>query len=82
MRPARWLLGFALSNPAEREMVLGDLEEELPRHGRLWYYRQALSIAGHALVRPAPPSCPTHRDPETCSCASCSRTSNTRGALC
>ncbi|HEX6464019.1 MAG TPA: ABC transporter permease, partial [Vicinamibacterales bacterium] len=54
MRAARWLLGRALSNPAEREMVLGDLEEELPRRGRLWYCRQALSIAGHALVRPRP----------------------------
>jgi putative ABC transport system permease protein len=48
---AQWLLARALRNPDEREMVLGDLHEELGRHGRRWYYRQALSIAAHAIAR-------------------------------
>src|SRR5262249_15053646 len=38
---------------------LGDLHEELPRHGRLWYCRQALSIAGHALLRRLAPRQPS-----------------------
>jgi putative ABC transport system permease protein len=48
---AAWLLARALKNGAEREMVLGDLEEELPRRGRLWYLREALSISAHASTR-------------------------------
>ncbi|HTM27227.1 MAG TPA: ABC transporter permease [Vicinamibacterales bacterium] len=52
MKFADWLLARALKNDAERDMVLGDLQEELPRRGRVWYARQALSIAAHALVRP------------------------------
>jgi len=51
MRFADWLLRHALRNDDEREMVLGDLHEELPRRGAAWYRRQALAIAAHALFR-------------------------------
>jgi putative ABC transport system permease protein len=34
-------------------MVLGDLHEELACRGRRWYWRQALTIATHALLRRA-----------------------------
>jgi len=51
-RFADWLLARALKNDAERDMVLGDLREELPRRGRVWYVRQAIGIAAHALLRP------------------------------
>ena len=52
MRLADWLLARTLRNDAEYDMVVGDLREELPRHGRLWYIRQAISIAAHAVARP------------------------------
>jgi putative ABC transport system permease protein len=52
VRFADWLLARTLRNEAEHDMVVGDLREQLPRHGRLWYIRQALSIAAHALARP------------------------------
>src|SRR5579872_6153103 len=52
MRLVNWLLGRALRTEAERDMVLGDLFEELPRRGRIWYVREALSIAAHARMRP------------------------------
>jgi putative ABC transport system permease protein len=52
VRFADWLLARALPSESEREMVLGDLREELARRGRLWYVREALSIAAHALLRP------------------------------
>jgi putative ABC transport system permease protein len=48
---AEWLLSIFLRNDSEREMVLGDLHEEVHRRGRLWYWRQALSIAAHACGR-------------------------------
>ena len=32
-------------------MVLGDLQEQLPKRGRAWYWREALAIAAHALTR-------------------------------
>ena len=35
----------------EREMVLGDLQEQLADHGARWYWRQALAISAHALTR-------------------------------
>jgi putative ABC transport system permease protein len=52
MKLADWLLARALRHDAERDMVLGDLREELPRRGRLWYVSQAMSIAVHAVLRP------------------------------
>ena len=52
MRFADWLLARALRSDAERDMVLGDLREELPRRGRPWYVREALAIAAHAILRP------------------------------
>jgi putative ABC transport system permease protein len=51
---AEWLLTRVLSSAPEREMVLGDLCEQLPRHGRLWYWRQSIGIAVHALMRRFP----------------------------
>ncbi|HEY3885982.1 MAG TPA: ABC transporter permease [Vicinamibacterales bacterium] len=33
-------------------MALGDLCEDEHAHGRLWYWRQVASIAGHAVLRP------------------------------
>ena len=54
-RAAVWLLTVVLRGPAEREMVLGDLHEEFGRQGRAWYWREALSITAHRLVRRPPP---------------------------
>jgi hypothetical protein len=51
MNFTRWLLGLAIRNADEREMILGDLQEELPRRGDLWYAREAIGIAAHAVLR-------------------------------
>jgi putative ABC transport system permease protein len=51
MNFTRWLLGLAIRNADEREMILGDLQEELPRRGGLWYAREAIGIAAHAVLR-------------------------------
>ena len=51
MKYADWLLSVTLRDAAECDMVVGDLREELPRRGRLWYSAQAISIAAHALAR-------------------------------
>ena len=59
---AAWMLARALRNPIERDMVLGDLEEQVARHGRCWYWRQALAIAAHALTRRAPQDHPRDGD--------------------
>ena len=53
---ASWLVGRALSRAEEREMVLGDLEEQLPSRGRAWYWGESLSIVAHALSRRAAPA--------------------------
>jgi putative ABC transport system permease protein len=55
-RAAERLIAFALHRVHERDMVLGDLHEEYVRRSRRspahrWYWRQAISIAAHALVR-------------------------------
>jgi putative ABC transport system permease protein len=42
-------------------MVLGDLHEQLPRHGAAWYWRQAIAIAAHAMLRRPPSSEPRLR---------------------
>jgi putative ABC transport system permease protein len=55
---AEWLLRRALPNPRERDMVLGDLHEEFAARGRLWYWRQAITIAAHARLRRQPASAP------------------------
>ena len=40
-------------------MVLGDLEEQLPTFGRRWYWREAVAISAHALLRrPGSPADP------------------------
>ena len=48
---AAWLLEHALRDAHERDMVLGDLHEQLATQGRHWYWREALSISAHAVVR-------------------------------
>jgi len=48
---AEWLLRRALRHEHEREMVLGDLQEQVGRHGHAWYWRQVLSIAGYGIAR-------------------------------
>jgi len=59
---AEWLLARALRNANEREMVLGDLQEQLPRHGTGWYWGQAIAIAAHALARRRPADPRRHGD--------------------
>jgi putative ABC transport system permease protein len=50
-RLAGWLLSRTLASDNEREMVLGDLQEQLAARGRRWYWAQAVSIAAHAIAR-------------------------------
>ena len=50
-RLAEWLLARALRHAHEREMVLGDLQEQFGARGTVWYWRQAIAIAAHAAVR-------------------------------
>jgi len=51
LRLADRLLALTLPRADEREMVLGDLLEELPARGTGWYHRQAVAIAAHAIAR-------------------------------
>ena len=51
---AEWVLSRALRNAHERDMILGDLQEQFETHGAAWYWRQALTIAAHAITRRAP----------------------------
>ncbi len=51
MRFAEWLLGLALRNADEREMILGDLHEQASHHGTAWCWREAMAIAAHAAAR-------------------------------
>ncbi|MEO6239362.1 MAG: ABC transporter permease [Vicinamibacterales bacterium] len=51
---AERLLGLALRSDHERDMVLGDLQEQFPRRGSGWYWRQAIAIAAHAIIRRSP----------------------------
>jgi putative ABC transport system permease protein len=53
---AHWILTLAVRDAMEREMVLGDLEEELAARGRVWYYREAVLVAAHAAFRRSPVS--------------------------
>jgi len=53
-RAPAWLLTRVLRSAHERDMVLGDLCEQLPRHGRAWYWRQSIGIAAHAGLRRIP----------------------------
>jgi putative ABC transport system permease protein len=48
---AHWILALAVRNADEREMILGDLEEERAARGAVWYCREAAFIAVHAAVR-------------------------------
>jgi putative ABC transport system permease protein len=55
-RTAERLIALALGRDHERDMVLGDLHEEYVRRSArqsadAWYWRQALSVGVHALVR-------------------------------
>jgi putative ABC transport system permease protein len=56
---AAWLLARALRNDAERDMVLGDLHEQLAARGSGWYRREAIAIAAHALLRRGTPDGPS-----------------------
>jgi putative ABC transport system permease protein len=38
-------------SPDEREMILGDLQEEAPRRGAAWCAREAAAISAHAIAR-------------------------------
>ena len=51
MRFAEWLLSRTLRNPHERDMVLGDLQEQLPARGRRWFWREVIAIAIHGAAR-------------------------------
>ena len=51
LRLADRLLALALPSADERDMVVGDLLEELPARGAAWYHRQAIAIAAHAVAR-------------------------------
>jgi putative ABC transport system permease protein len=51
MNLADWLLTRVIRNPQERDMILGDLQEQLPARGRRWYWREAIAIAFHASAR-------------------------------
>jgi putative ABC transport system permease protein len=46
-----WLLSRALRSPHERDMVLGDLQEQLPARGRHWFWREVIAIAIHGAAR-------------------------------
>jgi putative ABC transport system permease protein len=46
-----WILSLGVRNADERDMILGDLQEEAPRRGRFWLFRQSVSIAAHAAFR-------------------------------
>ena len=54
MSLARWILTLAVHNRDEREMILGDLEEERGARGAAWCCRQAVAIAAHAALRRSP----------------------------
>jgi putative ABC transport system permease protein len=45
------VLALAVSNPDERDMILGDLQEQASGKGPGWYWRQALGIAAHVATR-------------------------------
>jgi len=51
---ARWILTLAVRDATEREMILGDLEEERAARGGAWYCREATAIAAHAAIRRSP----------------------------
>ncbi len=50
-RFALWLLGHALPDRDEFDMVAGDLEEAGRDRRGVWYVRQAFGIARHAAIR-------------------------------
>ena len=51
MKFAEWILRLGVRSADEREMVLGDLAEQAPRHGAAWCAREALAISRHAAAR-------------------------------
>ena len=65
-RAAEWLIALSFRRVHERDMVLGDLHEEYVGHSMRqgadrWYWRQAISIAAHALARRIPADSTPHR---------------------
>ena len=53
-RLALWLLRRTLRDRAEFEMVAGDLDEAGRGRSEVWYLRQAIAIARHAVLRRNP----------------------------
>ena len=51
MRFADWILSLGVRRADEREMILGDLQEEAPRRGAAWCAREAAAISAHAIAR-------------------------------
>jgi putative ABC transport system permease protein len=62
VRLADWILSLGVPSADEREMILGDLQEEASRRGAAWCAREAAAISAHAIARrftrphPAQPS--------------------------
>ncbi len=54
MKLAERLLALAVRDADEREMILGDLEEERAARGDEWYRREAIGVAAHAAFRRSP----------------------------
>ena len=48
---AEWLLALGIRNADERDMILGDLQEQAHHHGGTWHLRESTAIAFHALAR-------------------------------
>ena len=62
MKFAEWLLALGVRNADEREMILGDLQEQSQHYGAAWQVRESAAISFHALARrfraPAEPKSP------------------------
>jgi putative ABC transport system permease protein len=50
-RLAAWLLALGVRRAEERDMILGDLQEQTPHRGAAWGARQAAAISVHAIAR-------------------------------
>jgi putative ABC transport system permease protein len=50
-RFAHWILSLGVRSVDERDMILGDLQEEAPRRGAAWCAREAAAISAHAIAR-------------------------------
>src|SRR5262245_45962547 len=48
---ATWILSLGVRNSDERDMILGDLQEEAPRRSAAWCTCEAAAISAHAIAR-------------------------------